>query len=392
MFNYSEIGINEQKAGLYIHIPFCIQKCNYCDFYSITKTEGIDKFVDYLIKEIQLFSELNEKKFDANTIFFGGGTPSLLEPHHLEKIFNSVFAAFNVDVNSEITIETNPGTIDIRHLREIKKMGINRISFGVQSFNDEELLFLNRIHTSQEAIKSIEYARNVGFDNISLDLIFGIPNQTISSWKNNLQVIKDLEIQHLSVYNLIFEENTPLHRQLLNGTITQLDESIEETLYLNTIDYLHSINFYQYELSNFAKNGFECKHNIKYWTHFPYFGFGPSAHSYYELKRFWNYRNLNNYYTTIDQKQLPVEDSEVLDNYKYIIEKIMLGLRYQGINLNFISDIISEDINQFIEQNIIPIKNYFQPISDKIILSKDGFFKLNEIAVKFINQIDLKKI
>lgn len=381
-----------QKVGLYFHIPFCVKKCNYCDFYSITKTEGIDKFVHYLLRELELFSEEVKSKIEVDTIFFGGGTPSLLLPNQFAKILSSINSIFSIGSDAEITIEANPGTIDVKHLREFHQMGINRISFGVQSFNDNELQFLDRIHTSQEAIKSIEFAQNIGFNNVSIDLIFGVPNQTLSSWKKNLNIIKSLQIQHLSVYNLIYEENTPLHNRLAEGKIAPIDELIEEKIYLQTIDFLDSIGLLQYELSNFALNGFECKHNIKYWTHQPYFGFGPSAHSYFNFRRYWNLKNLSKYYQSIDQNQLPVEDDEVIDKYKYIIERIMLGLRYQGIDLNFITDIIGEDNNQFIEQNIIPIQNYFKKISDKIILSKYGFFKLNEIALKFINQIDLKKI
>lgn len=392
MFNTLESISIEQKAGLYFHIPFCIQKCNYCDFYSITNTNNIDKFVDYLIKELDLFQENHNEKNKVDTLFFGGGTPSLLKPQHFERIFKKIYSIFNVDDSSEITIEANPGTIDIKNLKEIKSLGVNRISFGVQSFNENELKFLNRIHTADEAIKSIKYAKEIGYENISADLIFGIPGQSTTSWMENLRIISELNIEHLSVYNLIYEENTPLFKQLNEGKFAQLDEQIEEEIYYQTVDFLELLGFLQYEVSNFSKSGFECKHNIKYWTHFPYFGFGPSSHSYYNRQRYWNYRNLKKYYEKIDNNHLPVEGSEIIDNNKFIIERIMLGLRYQGLDLAFISDIIDLDINKFIEQNIIPIQKSFLTIFDKIILSKYGFFKLNEIALKLINQIDLKKI
>lgn len=390
MFETSESYNSLQKAGLYFHIPFCIKKCNYCDFYSITNTNNIDIFVDYLIKELDLFQQHHNERLQVDTIFFGGGTPSLLRPQHFERIFQKLYSIFDVDSNSEISIEANPGTIDIRYLGEIKNLGVNRISFGVQTFNDNELKFLNRIHTSDEAKKSIIFAQRIGFHNISVDLIFGIPNQTKSSWMVNLQTISDLNIEHLSVYNLIYEENTPLHKQLKEGKFNLLEEQIEEEIYLNTVDFLEFLGIRQYELSNFSKSGYECKHNIKYWTHLPYFGFGPSSHSYYNRRRYWIYRNIKKYYDMINKNLLPIEDSEVIDNNKFIIERIMLGLRYQGLELSFISDIIDVDINQFIEQNIIPIKKMFREISDKIKLSKYGFFKLNEIALKLINQIDLK--
>lgn len=392
MSDLTNDNANNSKAGLYFHIPFCIQKCNYCDFYSITKVDEIDKFIDYLIKELDIFSKNNNDIISVDTIFFGGGTPSLLKHRHLERIFHMINSIFDIDPNSEITLEANPGAIDVAHLLEFKDIGINRISFGVQSFNENDLKFLKRIHTTQEAIKSIEYASKIGYDNISIDLIYGLPNQTLSSWKTNFDILKNLEISHLSAYNLIYEDNTPLHQQLTRGEIIPLEEKTEEYMYLAIIDFLEEVGLHQYELSNFAKQGFECKHNIKYWTHIPYFGFGPSSHSYNNKRRFWNYRKVHNYYRAIDQNQLPIEDLEVIDNYKFIIEKIMLGLRYDGLSINFISDIIKEDIGYFIEHDIIPIKKSFQEISDTFRLSKSGFFMLNEIALKFINQIDLKKI
>lgn len=392
MFSLQDQPLENAKAGLYFHIPFCVKKCNYCDFYSVTKLNNIDLFVNYLLKELEIFQEQNKDKIQVDTIFFGGGTPSLLKPSHFEKIFNKIHSVFHIQNSSEITIEANPGTIDIKYLADYQKFGINRISFGVQSFNDKELKFINRIHSSNEAIRAIEYARKFGYENISIDLIFGIPVQSLASWKANLEKIKELEIEHLSIYNLIFEENTPLYDKLVTGKIQRLDEGIEEEMYIESVDYLEANGFEQYELSNFAKKGYECNHNIKYWTHQPYFGFGPSAHSYKNRLRYWNYRNLDLYYKKIDNNNLPIEDSEVIDNYKFIIEKIMLGLRYNGLSLTFITDIIANDKNKFIEQNIMPIKNYFREISDKIVLSKYGFFKINEIVLKFINQIDLKKI
>jgi len=389
----NQIQSNEDIiAGLYFHIPFCVQKCNYCDFYSITKLNNIDLFTSCLIKELELFHKQFNKKIYVDTIFFGGGTPSLLHPSNFEKIFSKIHSIFEIQHNPEITIEANPGTIDIKYLADYKQFGINRISFGVQSFNDKELKFLNRIHSSNQAISAIEYAQKIGFENISIDLIFGIPGQTLSDWKRNLEKINKLDIEHLSIYNLIFEENTPLYKKLITGKVRQLNEEIEEEMYIHSVDYLEAIGFEQYELSNFAKRGYNCKHNIKYWTHQPYFGFGPSAHSYYNRQRYWNYKNLDLYFKMIENNNLPIEDKEVLDNYKFIIERIMLGLRYDGLEMTFISDIITNDKNQFIEQNILPIKNYFREISDKIILSKYGFFKINEIILKLINQIDLKKI
>jgi len=392
MCNSLNLSNEEITAGLYFHIPFCVKKCIYCDFYSITKLNKIDTFVDYLLKELDIFHKQIGRKISIDTIFFGGGTPSLLNPNNFEKIFNKIHSIFELQNNTEITIEANPGTIDKKYLSDYRNFGINRISFGVQSFNEHELKFLNRIHSSDEAIRTIEYARYLGYPNISIDLIFGIPGQSVSSWKANLEQVKELYINHISIYNLIFEEQTPLYNNLIKGKVKKLDEEIEEIMYIESVDFLESLGYLQYELSNFAKVGYECRHNIKYWTHRPYFGFGPSAHSYHNRLRYWNYGNLELYYKSIDDNKQPIEDSEVIDNYKFIVEKIMLGLRYKGLESTFITDIITNDINQFIEQNILPIKNCFREISDRIILSKYGFFKLNEIALKFINQIDLKKI
>lgn len=390
MINSSSLLPINSKIGIYIHIPFCIHKCNYCDFYSITKIDQLDKFVENLVKEIRLFSSVNSKLV-VDSIFFGGGTPSILEYQHFKKIFAELNDNFEISKDSEITIEANPGAVDIEILPQLKSFGVNRLSFGVQSFDDSELKFLQRIHNSTEAINSIIYAKKIGFDNISLDLIFGIPNQKQNSWQQTLKIASELDVQHISIYNLIYEEGTPLHKNFLKGKIKRISEDIEEEMYYYAVDFLEQLGYKQYELSNFAKNNKQCHHNIKYWTHQPYVGFGPSSHSFLGNKRYWNHRNLQKYFSLLSENQLPIEEIEELDKYKIAIERIMLGLRYDGVELAFISEIIKDDIEVFIKQNILPFRELFKQISPKISLTKQGYFLINEIAIRLINQIDLTK-
>lgn len=390
MINSSSLLPINSKIGIYIHIPFCTHKCNYCDFYSITKIDQLDKFVENLVKEIRLFSSVNSKLV-VDSIFFGGGTPSILKYQHFKKIFDELYNNFEISNDSEITIEANPGAVDIEILPQLMSFGVNRLSFGVQSFDDSELKFLQRIHSSTEAINSINYAKKNGFDNISLDLIFGIPNQTLNSWQQTLKIASEMEIQHISIYNLIYEEGTPLYKNFHKGKIKKISEDIEEEMYYYAVDFLEQLGYKQYELSNFAKDNKQCHHNIKYWTHRPYVGFGPSSHSFLGNKRYWNHRNLQKYFSLLSENQLPIEEIEELDKYKIAIERIMLGLRYDGVELAFISEIINDDIEVFIKQNILPFRELFKQISPKISLTKQGYFLVNEIAIRLINQIDLTK-
>lgn len=270
-------------SGLYIHIPFCEHKCIYCNFYSIENLDTKNRFLNALHTEIDLRyesligNEFAPKKYD--TIFFGGGTPSLLTPLEIGKIIYHLKEKFLVDELAEITIECNPGTLNESYLNGYKDAGINRLSFGVQSFDDEELKFLTRIHSAQQARDAITSAKKV-FDNISLDLIFALPNQSLKKWKENLEEGVTLGTKHISAYSLIFEEGTPLNAMKLNKSVFPLDEDTDADMYSCTMETLNKYGFEQYEVSNYSKPGYHSKHNLKYWLRESYISFGPSAHSF----------------------------------------------------------------------------------------------------------------
>ncbi len=380
-------------AGVYIHIPFCVHKCNYCDFYSITKLDKIPHFIQTLLQEIELFAKNKDyRKIEADSIFIGGGTPSLLEPQYIELILKSLNTIFDFSVDTEFTIEANPGATENKYLSEYKQLGINRLSFGVQSFNDDELKFLERIHTAKEAQNTIETAINQGFDNISLDLIFGLPNQTMEKWANTLQTALSYNLQHYSIYNLIYEEGTRLTKDLNSSKINALPEDMEEEIYNYTVQEMQNKNYKQYEISNYNKENYFSRHNIKYWTHQEYYGFGPSSHSFDGKKRYWNFSNLNKYSENIYKNQLPIEDIDELDNDKIIRETIMLGLRFGGVPILPLKDIYQVDLLDLISNNENLFKRHLEPNINKLIISPSSKFIANEIVINLIKYIELKII
>lgn len=325
-----------KNPGIYIHIPFCDTKCGYCDFYSITDHSARKSFIKNLLKEIKHYATppFSDNVFD--TIYFGGGTPSLLTLSEMEKILSEIYQQYSICNDCEITVETNPATADIIKLAEYQKLGINRLSIGIQSFNDDELKYLGRIHSSQEAVQSYNDARSAGFGNISLDLIFAIPGQNITGWLNNLKQTIALKPEHISAYNLIFEEGTPFYKKLIAGQIKKQSEIQELNLYQETINQLDSEGYRLYEVSNYAQSdGVLSRHNYKYWNHTNYLGFGPSAHSYWEKKRWSNVRSIHRYIDNLKNGKTTIDFSENLTTDTLMFEKIMLGLRTSaGINLN----------------------------------------------------------
>lgn len=380
-------------AGVYIHIPFCVHKCSYCDFYSITKLNSISNFVKKVVKEIQIFAQKRDyEKIEIDTIYFGGGTPSLLSPNELELIFKELEKIFNINDNTEITLESNPGTIDRQFLKDYQSLGINRISLGIQSFNDDELKFLQRIHTASEAIETIKYIQEINYNDLSIDLIFGLPNQNITKWKRNLELAVELNPTHISAYNLIYEEGTTLFKQLKQGKVRKLNEEFEETFFYMTSEYFYKNGYQHYEISNFAKKNHKSRHNQKYWYHVPYYSFGPSAHSYAENVRYWNIRNLDKYIKAIEQNKLPIEASETLSDYEILIETIMLQLRAEGININEFQQKFGIDIIDVIKRQFQNPNEYF--VIDKKIakLNLKGYFLINEINLKLITDKKIQNI
>ena len=301
----------EEKGGIYVHVPFCVKKCDYCDFYSCTDLEKIQVYVDSLIHEMTMRTDLS---FSSDTLYFGGGTPSLLQPDQIQALLKAVADRFQLSQNTEITIEANPGTVTAEKLAGFYQAGVNRINIGVQSFSDFFLGFLSRIHTAKEAIDSFEAARSVGFDNIGLDLIYGLPGQTERMWQADLDAAIDLRPEHLSCYMLTYESGTRMERNLRNHLFQPLSDKSVGRLYEFTVQYLEDNGYGQYEVSNFStSHQTRSKHNQKYWTHSPYIGLGQSAHSLTGKKRSWNARSLEVYLDKTGQGHFPVEDTEELD-------------------------------------------------------------------------------
>lgn len=328
-------------AGLYLHIPFCEKKCIYCNFYSIESMDGRDRFLDALIREIDLRADQLESEGGApseyETVFFGGGTPSLLSPEELAGIFERLRARFTIRENAEITMECNPGALTKEWLTGYRDLGVNRLSFGVQSFHDDELAFLSRIHTAAEAVESIGIARSV-FDNVSLDLIFALPGQTLERWRSNLARGLELGTEHISAYSLVFEEGTRLNVMRISGEVAPAADSLEADMYEETMAFLSGHGFSQYEVSNYARPGRACRHNVGYWERRSYISFGPSAHSYHrapEGERRWaNVSSLHAYLGDLDAGMLPVASSELLSSQLVLEEIVFLGLRSGGIILD----------------------------------------------------------
>jgi len=370
--------------GIYIHIPFCDTKCIYCDFYSVTNHSRKDEYINCLIKEIQNHSlNLGDRIFDS--VFIGGGTPSLLSYDELASLFEVLFYSLNISDNSEITVEANPGTLDKNKLKEFKHLPVNRLSFGVQSFIDSELKFLTRIHNSTEAERCIKDAQSAGYSNINLDLIFAIPGQSLDSWKFNLDKAVSLNTQHISAYSLIFEEGTPLYTMFRNKKVKCADTELERRMYDHTMYFLAENDFMQYEISNYAKEDYECRHNLKYWSHEEYIGFGASSASFIDNYRWVNVRSIDEYIKRISSGNNASGLIEYIDTDTSIYEYIFLGLRSRGINFRTFKDTYKIDFRKRYSETIeLLTSNGFASIDTNTIrLTPKGYAVCDEIIASY---------
>ncbi len=354
-----------KNSALYIHIPFCDHKCIYCDFYSIITSDNVQSFLRALKKEIEYFAKLYSNDRIFTSIFFGGGTPSLMEPQYLDEILKHLKKHFTVDDKAEVTMETNPGTVNKTKLKQFKEAGINRISIGIQSFDEDELKFLTRIHDKQTAIHTVYNAADVGFENISVDLIFNLPKQTKEKWIDNLETAITLPIKHISTYSLILERGTILNKMVLDKKVKMQDDDYDADLYETTIDFLISKGFYQYEVSNFTKPGYECVHNNAYWRYRDYLSFGTSSHSFVDGKRWWNYSSLKKYISEIELNNHAIMNSEIISKEQMHDEYVMLALRSSGLDLN-------DYRNRFSDDWIIKNYSYFELLKNEHHLTIDN--------------------
>jgi oxygen-independent coproporphyrinogen-3 oxidase len=357
-------------AGIYIHIPFCRKRCIYCDFYSNTQFSYKEEYLTALLKEIRLRKNYLDNQ-TVNTIYFGGGTPSTLPCHDFYKIFNELQSNFKIADNPEITIEANPDDMSESYTKGLKTLPVNRLSIGIQSFDDDELIFLNRRHTADEAICAVKRCKDAGFNNISIDLIYGLPNQTLTKWEKNIQTALNLNVQHISAYNLSYEEGTQLNGLKEKGKIQAVDDELNEAFFKILVTALSEAGYIHYEISNFAKQtaeyplGILSKHNSSYWTGIPYLGLGAAAHSYNGNTRSWNVSSVVNYIKSITEKhELPCEIEHLDERMKYN-EYIITHLRtVWGISLNEIETLFGTARKQellrqcesFIRQNVLQFK------------------------------------
>lgn len=286
--------LRRRPLGIYIHVPFCMRKCGYCGFYSIPlREEALEEYTKAIESQIlnQSFVPREVGDFDVNryfvdSIFLGGGTPSLLSSESMQRILGAVDSVFCIDKEAEITVESNPGSLSLEKLMAYKSAGINRISIGIQSFDDSELLQIGRIHDVDTALKTVEASRKAGFDNLNFDLIFSLPNQTLKRWDKNLKAAINLSPEHLSIYGLQLEEGTEFFERFKNGEFDETSDELDRQMYHQTCDMLKDSEFAHYEISNWSKPGYECRHNLKYWQFIDYLGIGPSAASFLNGFRF----------------------------------------------------------------------------------------------------------
>jgi oxygen-independent coproporphyrinogen-3 oxidase len=380
--------MKKQPLGLYIHIPYCIHKCGYCDFNSHPiKQDEMDHYIDALVVEMKHYAKIYTNTNIIKTIFLGGGTPTTLNPFQLERILKECVNEFTIASNAEITIEANPATVGIELMKSIRTMGYNRISIGVQSFDKAELKLLDRAHGPKEIHSTVDCARKAGFDNLSLDLMFAVPNQSLSSWENNLNKALEKNPEHLSTYNLTIEQGTAFSKLQSNGKLIMPDDDHQLELYKKTIERLTKKGFHHYEISNFARRGKECKHNITYWENKNTLGLGAGASSYMNGTRFKNINLPAHYIRQVKEKKIAVEHSETLELRQAMGETIMLGLRLlQGISIHqFEKRFQISFINLF--RNIISALKEKELViieKDYLRLSQKGLFWADSVTLEFI--------
>ena len=355
----------QRDMGIYIHIPFCKQKCIYCDFPAYQNLEEYyDTYLYALVQEITMFGDAYPKSRTklVDTVYFGGGTPTELSLLQIEQILNTINTTYNLSPDCQFTIESNPGEVDQAFLKGLHKLGFSRISFGVQTFNHKSLVSLHRSHNHEDAINAVQWAFNEGFQDINIDLIYGLPNQTPDEINKNLDIVSTLPINHISTYGLQVERGTRLYHLVDKGLISLPDESTEDMMYDMMMQGIQDLGFERYEISNFAKDKAYSKHNLKYWQYCDYLGFGAGAHSFFDGVRRANNRNVMPYARRIDCFEFPVVEEEVIDFKRAREDYCFLNLRtkwgistvdfYNRFNIR-LEDIYGSVLDNLMEKNLI---------------------------------------
>ncbi|MCD8124307.1 MAG: radical SAM family heme chaperone HemW [Lachnospiraceae bacterium] len=381
--------MTKKDLSVYVHIPFCARKCEYCDFVSgVASREEQAYYIRVLLKEIRGFEALGNL-FTVRTIFLGGGTPSLLEPANLARIMRQLQDQYEIAEDAEITIECNPGTLTEDKLDAYREMGINRLSLGLQSADDEELKLLGRIHTWQNFLDSYELARRKGFQNINVDLMSGLPTQTLDSWKNTLEKVAELDPEHISAYSLTIEEGTPFYEKYAVGRGRSLlpTEKVEREMYHYTGSFLAEKGYHRYEISNYAKEGQECRHNIVYWTGGDYVGFGVNASSYLNGRRFTNPREQKDYWESArtayaNFRKMPAQSEQAtMEEFMFLGLRMMQGISVREFEERFhlpFQQVYGEPTQRMIHQGLL------EQDGDRVRLTEKGIDVSNQVLVEFL--------
>jgi oxygen-independent coproporphyrinogen-3 oxidase len=367
-------------SGVYIHIPFCLKKCPYCDFYSITDLDMIFSFIEAVEKEMGV---IDAPPTEVDSVYLGGGTPSILDACDIQRLLDRACDRFRTAADIEITIEANPGTVTGEKLKGYKRAGINRISIGVQSFHDGLLGFLGRIHRADEGVDAFNMARDAGFENIGIDLMFGLPGQTVAMWGDDLETATRLSPEHLSCYMLTYEPGTRMATDLKKRAFTPLSDRAVGDLFDFTGRFLEDNGYCRYEVSNFSTSVHtRSRHNLKYWSRAPYIGLGPSAHSFIDNRRSWNVGSVDTYLERIDAGRLPVAGHEVLDIRQQMIEAVFLGLRCAaGIRVEEFENRFRIDFTRLFGE----VSLFYE--SKGYLISGDGYCRLTPGGMRFADGI-----
>jgi oxygen-independent coproporphyrinogen-3 oxidase len=380
-------------AGLYIHIPFCKSRCTYCGFYSTTLLELRQRYVDAVCREM----EANHSPLTANhSIYLGGGTPSQLTTQQLEQLFlyiNKVYQLPSMQEGVEVTIECNPDDVTSTYASALPQLGINRVSMGAQTFNDERLRFLNRRHTADQVPQAVERLRQAGIRNISIDLMYGFPQESLADWERDIDAALALGVEHLSAYCLMYEEGTLLYRLLQQGSILEVDEETERQMYELLMDKLQAAGYEHYEISNWSLTprtqpserelkSYRSQHNSNYWRDVPYIGLGAAAHSYDGQRRSWNVADVNEYILRVENGLSPIEDSELIEGWTRYNDRITVALRTcEGLDLTTLTD----------EQRDYCIKNARRFLDDGLLVEKDHHLVLTRSGL-FVSDMVMSEL
>ena len=363
-------------AGLYIHIPFCASRCIYCGFYSTTRLDLRQQYVDALIRELVDVGKSKMLKDDSiSTVYLGGGTPSQLTIPQLHQLFDAIYIYNKVESGAEVTIEMNPDDVSVPYADTLRQLGINRVSMGAQTFDDERLRWLNRRHTVAQVGQAVTRLRAAGIRNISIDLMYGFPDETIDDFVHDIDEVIKLDVEHISAYCLMIEEGTELYRRYGDKRVREYDDSKEETerkMYEQLIDKLIAAGYEHYEISNFARPGFRSRHNSSYWTGVPYIGLGAAAHSFDGHLRSWNVSDIQQYIAAVNRDER-LNEEEVLSVTDFYNERVMLGLRTcEGIDLSALSDdernYCIQEAQPFLSDDILLLTD------NRLVLTRKGLF------------------